>query len=45
MKLAGPSVDEQTEQVMQNMEAVLAAAGLTFSDVVKTTILCVALSF
>jgi 2-iminobutanoate/2-iminopropanoate deaminase len=29
----------QCEQVMQNLEAVLAAAGLTFANVTKTTIL------
>jgi len=29
---------EQTEQVMKNLEAVLAAAGFTFADVAKTTI-------
>ncbi|GAC1572903.1 MAG: RidA family protein [Candidatus Elarobacter sp.] len=37
-ELAGGSVDEQTRQVMANLAAVLAAAGLTFADVVKTTI-------
>lgn len=39
MKLVGDSVEEQTEQVMKNMEAILAAAGCSFADVVKTTIL------
>jgi 2-iminobutanoate/2-iminopropanoate deaminase len=29
---------EQAEQVMKNLEAVLAAAGFTFADVAKTTI-------
>jgi len=29
---------EQTEQVMKNLEAVLAAPGFTFADVAKTTI-------
>ena len=28
----------QTRQVMENLKAVLAAAGLTFADVVKTTV-------
>ncbi len=28
----------QTERVMKNLEAVLAAAGMTFADVVRTTI-------
>jgi 2-iminobutanoate/2-iminopropanoate deaminase len=32
-------VGEQTAQVMSNLEAVLAAAGLTFANVVKTTVL------
>lgn len=37
-KLAGESIQAQTEQALVNVENVLAAAGLTFSDVVKTTI-------
>jgi 2-iminobutanoate/2-iminopropanoate deaminase len=32
-------INEQTAQVMENLSAVLAAAGLTFANVVKTTIL------
>jgi 2-iminobutanoate/2-iminopropanoate deaminase len=32
------TVEEETEQVMKNLEAVLTAAGMTFSNVVKTTI-------
>ncbi|OYQ44836.1 RidA family protein [Flavobacterium aurantiibacter] len=32
------SVAEQTEQVMENLRAVLEAAGFQFSDVVKTSI-------
>jgi 2-iminobutanoate/2-iminopropanoate deaminase len=40
MKLVGDGVEEQAEQVMNNMEAILGAAGCTFADVVKTTILC-----
>ena len=40
MKLAGDGVEEQAEQVMRNMEAILAAAGCSFDDVVKTTVLC-----
>jgi 2-iminobutanoate/2-iminopropanoate deaminase len=31
-------VAEQTAQVMKNLAAVLAGAGLTFADVVKTTV-------
>ena len=37
-KLAGESIQCQTEQVLKNLESVLAAAGLTFEHVVKTTI-------
>ena len=40
-ELAGPSVEEQTRQVMANLAAVLAAAGSVFADVVKTTIFLV----
>lgn len=36
--LRGADIGEQTEQVMENVAAVLDAAGLTFADVVKTTI-------
>ena len=38
---AGPSVEAQTEQVMANLGAILAAAGSDWSKVVKTTILLV----
>ena len=31
-------IEEQTKQVMANMEAVLRAAGCEFSDVIKTTL-------
>jgi 2-iminobutanoate/2-iminopropanoate deaminase len=37
-KLAEGGVAEQTRQAMANLAAVLAAAGLTFADVIKTTI-------
>ena len=37
-KLAGESIEAQTEQALVNVENVLAAAGLNFTDVVKTTI-------
>jgi reactive intermediate/imine deaminase len=40
-KLAAGDVSTQTLQVMRNIEAVLAAAGATFADVVKTTIFLV----
>ncbi|HYZ17017.1 MAG TPA: Rid family detoxifying hydrolase [Candidatus Acidoferrum sp.] len=37
-KLVDGGVEEQTRQAMANLAAVLAAAGLTFADVIKTTI-------
>ena len=37
-KLAGESIQCQTEQVLKNLESVLATAGLTIEHVVKTTI-------
>lgn len=37
-QLVEGGVAEQADQVMANIEAVLAAAGLRFADVVKTTI-------
>ena len=32
------NIEEETQQVMQNMKAVLETAGMTFENVVKTTI-------
>ena len=32
------TIEAETEQVMQNMKAVLLAAGMTFENIVKTTI-------
>jgi 2-iminobutanoate/2-iminopropanoate deaminase len=32
------TIEEETQQVMQNMKAVLEAAGMTFENVVKSTI-------
>ncbi|WP_188050361.1 RidA family protein [Flavobacterium sp. GP15] len=32
------TIESETEQVMQNMKSVLTAAGMTFENVVKTTI-------
>lgn len=32
------TIDEQVHQVMKNLQAILTAAGASFSDVVKTTI-------
>ena len=37
-KLVAGAVAEQTDQVMKNLSAVLAGAGLTLADVVKTTV-------
>lgn len=37
-KLAGESIEAQTEQALKNLEAVLAANGMTFANAVKTTI-------
>lgn len=37
-ELAGETVEEQTAQVMRNIEAVLATHGLDFSHVVKATV-------
>lgn len=37
-KLVGENIEAQTEQALINLEQVLAAAGLTFANVVKTTI-------
>lgn len=36
--LAGDTIEAQATQVLQNLEAVLAAAGMTFQNVVKTTV-------
>ena len=38
-KVIEGGITEQTEQVMQNIAAILEAAGYTFSDVVKSTCL------
>jgi 2-iminobutanoate/2-iminopropanoate deaminase len=37
-QLVDGTVDDQTRQVMTNLGAVITAAGLSFADVVKTTI-------
>ena len=36
-EIEGTTIEEQAEQVMQNIGAILEQAGLTFADVVKTT--------
>ena len=38
MEVVSGGITEQTERVFRNLEAVLAAAGCTFRDVVKTTV-------
>jgi len=38
MKLVDGGIEEQTKQVFGNIQAVLAAAGLTLRNVVKTTV-------
>ncbi|UCF80911.1 MAG: RidA family protein [Acidobacteriota bacterium] len=37
-ELVSGGIKDETRRVMENLKAVLAAAGLTFADVVKTTI-------
>ncbi|MCR5498297.1 MAG: RidA family protein [Paludibacteraceae bacterium] len=36
--IAGPTIEEQTIQVMKNLGQILEAAGFAYSDVVKTTV-------
>lgn len=37
--MIGDAIEEQTHQAIKNIGAILSAAGLTFSNVVKTTVL------
>lgn len=37
-KLAGDTIEVQTEQVLKNLEAVLVANNMTFANVIKTTV-------
>ena len=37
-EITGSTIEEQTERVLRNLGAVLDAAGVTFADVVKTTV-------
>lgn len=37
-KIAGDTIELQTEQVLKNLEAVLAANNMTFANVIKTTV-------
>jgi len=39
MEFKGPDIIAQTEQVFDNMDAVLQEAGMTFDNIVKTTVL------
>ena len=43
-KLAGDTIEVQTEQVLKNLEAVLAANDMTFDNVVKTTVFLIDLA-
>ena len=38
-EIVGTTIEEQTEQVFANLQAILAEAGMTFDDVVKATVL------
>ena len=38
MEIVPGGIPEQTQRVMANLEAILAAAGIGFADVVKTTV-------
>lgn len=40
-KVVATTIEEQTEQVLKNIQAVLAEAGADFSNVVKTTVFLV----
>ena len=37
-ELVGPTIEEQTRQVLDNMEAILAEAGSSLEQIVKTTV-------
>jgi 2-iminobutanoate/2-iminopropanoate deaminase len=43
-QLVGPGIEEQTEQVLKNLNTVLGGVGLSFRDVVKTVIFLTDLS-
>ena len=38
-QFAGDSIEEQTEQALKNIQAILEAGGMTMANVVKTTVL------
>ena len=44
-KLLDGTIEEQTHQVMRNLEAILKAAGVSFADVVKTNMYITDMSF
>src|SRR5689334_12446045 len=37
-KVAGPTIEEQTTQVLENIKAILEAGGASMADVVKSTV-------
>ncbi|KAH9277764.1 RutC family protein C23G10.2 [Echinococcus granulosus] len=39
MEIAGPSVEQQTEQTLKNLSSIVKASGGQMKDIVKTTIL------
>ncbi|CDS43380.1 translation initiation inhibitor [Echinococcus multilocularis] len=39
MEIAGPSVEQQTEQTLKNLSSIVKAGGGQMKDIVKTTIL------
>ena len=43
--LKNRDIQEETHQVMQNLKSILSAAGMTFSNVVKTTIFITDMNF
>lgn len=44
-KLLEGTIEEQVHQIMKNLQAILEAAGVSFADVVKTTIYMTDMSF
>lgn len=44
MSIVGKTIEEQTQQVLRNLDAVLTAAGTSWSRVVKTTVFMTDLS-
>ena len=44
-KMLEGTIEEQTHQIMKNLQAILKEAGVSFEDVVKTTIYVIDMSF